>query len=118
MSRPYLLYHWAPRSRRKSILRHGLCPNKPSHEYPGWRPPYVCFALYPSCAWQLSAAHTKRKGKYDLWCVWSDKAKPFVKINVNDRWWLDEYRVRHRLPASKVWFVGTREYKPRSKRKV
>lgn len=118
MSRPFLLYHWSPRSRRKGIVRHGLCPRKPG-VITEWRPPYVCFCRFPNTAWALSATHSGKQGTWDLWSVWSDVAAPYTTLN-NARnpkrsWWLTEYRSFHRIPKSKIWHVGSRQFKPRKK---
>lgn len=112
MSRPFMLYHWAPSERRKSILRYGLCPKKKSKDNL-WRPPYICFSRYPNLAWALSATHSNIKG-WDLWCCWSDEVgKGYETLNnariPKDQWWMIEYRVYDRIKKSKIWFVGTRK---------
>ena len=78
MSRPFILFHWSPVSRRKSIIRHGLCPGKPSRDKQ-WRPPYVCFSRSPSLAWALSAGFSERRGKWDLWQVEIDTIRDWRK---------------------------------------
>lgn len=119
MGRPFLLYHWSPRARRNGILRHGLCPHKRGN-LSDWRPPYVCFCAYPNTAWALSATHSGKRGQWDLWCVWSDRAGEYVTRNSgrNPRrqWHLTEFRTLKRIPKSKIWFVGSREFVPRRKR--
>jgi len=86
-----MLYHWSPRSRRKSILRHGLKPRSLSHDAE-WRPPYVCFSLNPNTAWAL--------------------AGPYRTVN-NTRdprkfWYMTEYRTLERIPTSRVVYIATR----------
>lgn len=113
--RPFMLYHWSPVSRRKSILRHGLRPlSKPTAEWEedNWRAPWTCFSRYPNAAWAVSATHSKRPGKWDLWCVWSDRVGGYyLTRNVNKEWWLTEYRVPRAIPKKNIWLVGTREFK-------
>lgn len=109
--RPFMLYHWSPRSRRKSILRHGLKPGSRSHDA-SWRPPYVCFCRNPNSAWALSATHTTKRQTWDLWAVWSDYAGKYRTVN-NTRhprksWWLTEYRASVRIPTRNVIYVGSR----------
>lgn len=119
--RPFLLYHWSPVSRRKSILRHGLRPNHRSRDG-SWKPPYLCWCRYPGTAWSLSAVHTERAARWDLWCVWSDRVGPWITRNCNEGrnarkfWWYTEYRSFQRVPKSKLWHVGTRKFVPRAKR--
>ncbi|MCX7010285.1 MAG: hypothetical protein NTY53_24105, partial [Kiritimatiellaeota bacterium] len=116
--RPFLLYHWSPASRRKAIERRGLVPGSTSR-CGRWRPPYVCFCRYPNTAWALSATHSKVRGVWDLWCVWSDVAQPYTTLNTatNARawWWMTEYRCARRIPKSQVWWVGSRRFVPRRK---
>ena len=115
MSRPFILFHWYPVSRRESILRHGLCPGKLSRDKQ-WRPPYVCFSSSPSLAWRLSAGFSERRGKWDLWQVWSDQLDGWETIPYDDgkknRYpFPKEHRVYHRIPKRNIWHVGTREFK-------
>ena len=104
-----MLYHWSPVSKRKSIMRDGLCPHRISNKG-NWRSPYTCFCRYPSTAWGLSANHNKIK-RWDLWCCWTDAVGKYETINFGGKWWMTEYRVRSRIPKSKVWHVGTRVFK-------
>lgn len=119
--RPFLLYHWSPVERRKSILRHGLKPGCISRDRE-WRPPYVCFCRFPGAAWRLSATHSDQPGAWDLWCVWSDAAGKYSTLNTSRNpkvaWWRTEYRCFHRIPKSKVWHVGTKEFAPRRARQT
>jgi hypothetical protein len=115
--RPFMLYHWSPRKNRNGILRHGLCPGKLSCIGADWRPPYVCFARYPSVAWALSATHSGKRGEWDLWCCWSDVA-PYKTLNAHGgkKWWLTEYRISRRMPKRILFHVGTKRFTPRKKR--
>ena len=65
----FILFHWSPVARRKSIDRWGLRPGSKSM-CGRWKPPYVCFSRSPSMAWGLSPRMHKR-GRWDLWMVWS-----------------------------------------------
>ena len=114
MTRPFLLYHWSPVSRRKSILRLGLVPGRRSRDL-AWRSPYLCFCRFPNTAWALSATHSGAAGRWDLWCAWSDAARPYRVHNFHSKakWWLAEYRVHHRIPKKDIWHVGTRHRRPR-----
>lgn len=113
MKHPFLLYHWAPRSRRKSILKRGLLvgqrgPQKRSY----WRPPYLCFSAFPNFAWGLSATHGPRGKWWDLWCVWSDRVEKVA--HARREGWAPhpkEYRVTHSVPPRRCWLVGTRQFK-------
>jgi len=112
--RPFLLYHWSPVSRRKSIQRHGLCPGKKSRDG-SWRPPYLCFSRFPTVAWGVSATHSGKRGRWDLWCVWSHQVGEYMTRNVNGKWWTREYRSFQRVPMSALWLVGSRDFTPRKK---
>jgi len=109
MSAPFLLYHWSPVARRKSILRKGLCPGSRSR-CGQWHPPYVCFSPWPSMAWGVSALMGEDYGQWDLWMVWSNRLKGYEKLQLGSN---REYRVYHRIPKRDIWHVGTREYKPK-----
>jgi len=104
-TRTFLLYHWAPSSRRKSILKKGLLVKQlhAAHSK-GWQADYLCFSDSPSYAWALSG-HTKRR---DLWMVWSNSIPDlcYRSDEVGKR--PSEYRTARSLPPSKIWFVGTR----------
>lgn len=109
MKKPFILYHWAPRSIRKKILREGLQPRKPSR-CGEWKPPYLCFATSPSFAWALSG-HTRGDEEWDLWMCWSSD---FTKVTVRS----DhrgkhpaEYRTKEGIRKSKLWYVGSRTIK-------
>lgn len=107
MNLPFLLFHWSPASRRKSIIRNGLCPGKISR-CGQWHPPYLCFSKSPSQAWALSGARDTCPGEWDLWMVWS---------NVLPTGYMGEkeFRSYERIPKRDVWFVGSRIHTPRGK---
>ena len=115
--RAFMLYHWSPVARRKSIIRDGLCPRSVSR-VKGWRAEYVCFCRFPNTAWALSATHTREAGDWDLWCMWSDVAAPYETCsgarNPKVSWWMTEYRCPHRIPKSKIWHVGTKCFVPKA----
>jgi hypothetical protein len=107
--KPFLLFHWSPVSRRKSIFRYGLCPNKISKDNL-WRPPYICFSRSPSLAWCLTAFHCGPM-EYDLWMVWSsDVPKGWETLSTDGSHKPTEYRVYDRIKKSLIWYVGTRKY--------
>lgn len=105
----FILYHWSPVSRRKQILKQGLCPNKISR-CGQWKPPYICFSQSPSTAWGASAMMDRRPMSYDLWMLWSDHLEGYETLKLGNN---TEYRVYHRIPKRNIWLVGTREYIPR-----
>ena len=121
--RPFLLYHWSPTKNRKSILHDGLCPLKPANldgndpANEGFRATNICFTRSPSASWALSATVIGKAQSYDLWMVWSD-VKPYKTLTCDSSiWTLTEYRIFERIPKSKIWYVGTREYIPRKNAK-
>jgi hypothetical protein len=106
MSGDFALYHWAPASRRKQILRYGLRPMSVS-SCRQWKPPYVCLADGPRMAWDLIGRYRPFIQEWDLWWTASDLAAPMEMIpadNGDPR----EYRVYHRIYKRDIWFVGTR----------
>lgn len=121
--RTRILYHWSPKSRRKSILRYGLCPGKLSR-CGQWRPPYLCFSDSPSLAWACSAEFNWSKEKHwDLWMMWSNVVDGGFEVLTLGRVRKyahepQEFRLyNERVPKSKIWHVGTRTCKARKKRK-
>ncbi len=117
--KPFILYHWSPASRRKSILKHGLCPKKVSR-CGQWRPPYLCFSDSPSYAWSASAALSDQPEEWDLWMVWSSALKGGVErlyLGTNDKRGPAEFRLYdQRVPKRLIWFVGSRTVTPRRRR--
>jgi hypothetical protein len=107
--KPFILFHWSPISRRKSILRYGLCPNKISR-CGQWKPPYVCFSRSPSLAWCLSAMLSEKRSEWDLWMVWSDLLNGYETISTDGSHKPTEYRVYHRIMKKDIWYVGTRKF--------
>jgi hypothetical protein len=63
------LYHWAPATRRKQIIRYGLRPGMRTTTSSGpLGAPCVCFADSPSWAWALSGGMPRAAdGTWDLW---------------------------------------------------
>ena len=126
--RPFLLYHWSPTDRRKSILHDGLCPGKRGNINgnelvdENYRADCVCFTQSPSSSWALSPAivgqRTKNACSWDLWMVWSTSADFKKEPKVNDGWQMREYRSMERIPKSKIWLVGTREFVPVKRKKA
>ena len=112
MGKPFLLFHWSPMSRRKQILKYGLCPGKLS-KCGLWRPPYVCFSKTPSLAWVLSAKFHNEPIMWDLWMIWSNSVRGYETLAMGNGRETTEYRVYHRIFKSDVWYVGSREYKTR-----
>jgi hypothetical protein len=123
--RPFLLYHWSPTKNRKSILHDGLCPGKKANlngneiPNPQYRHNCICFGLTPSAAWSLSAEiygrRIPKRQEWDLWMVWSNVEKYTTTTGSPGRWQMTEYRIFDRIPKSKIWHVGTREFVPRKK---
>lgn len=113
MAKSFILYHWSPISRRKQILKKGLCPGSKSR-CGQWHPPYICFSDSPSFAWGASAVFSRESGEWDLWMVWTDRLEGYEKLPGNKP---AEYRVYHRIPKRDIWFVGTREYRPKKAKK-
>jgi hypothetical protein len=110
---PFLLYHWAPASRRKGITHSGLVPGMWSSDRL-WRPPYVCLAHSPSLAWGLSGGTFRGKQVkwWDLWMVWSSDL-PGYEIVPYDNGDPKEYRVYERIYKRFIWYVGSRASDPR-----
>lgn len=114
MSKPFLMFHWAPVERRRSITRHGLTPGKRSR-CGQWKPPHICFSNSPSWAWAASAGLSEERGEWDLWMCWSGEASGYERLP-NARAQCAEYRVYETIPKSKIWFVGTRLREPGRRR--
>jgi hypothetical protein len=105
------MYHWAPESRRKGIIRYGLRPSMPSTtSTEGYRAPYVCYADSPSWAWALSGQMKwAPEGNWDLWMTYLDKIEePVVHATPNRPSGLYEVRSIHRLYKRDLWYVGSR----------
>lgn len=106
------LYHWAPASRRKQIMRYGLRPGmRPTTSVgAGYKIPYICFADSPSWAWALSGdTRWSAKGEWDLWMAWLDKLIDPVVFATDERHsGLYEVRTEHRVYKRNLWYVGSR----------
>lgn len=100
------MYHWAPISRRKQIIRYGLRPGSRS-SCGEWKPPYVCLADSPLLAWQLIGRYRPQIEQWDLWWTHSDAAVPYEEIP-SDNGDVREYRIYHRIYKRDLWYVGTR----------
>lgn len=109
----FLLYHWSPTTRRKSIDRRGFVPGSLSTDRL-WRPPHSCWATSPSLAWALSGMTQRglEVSSWDLWCVWSDRLEGWEVIPFDDGRTAalrpKEYRVYHRIFKRDVWYIATR----------
>lgn len=108
------LYHWSPRARRKSILRHGLLPRQrktctsTDEDEPEWRQPAVCLSSAPSTAWGLSAGIFGEPGQtWDLWQIRLDQTDA---VHTVPCWGflISEFRVANRIPKSRCWWVAER----------
>lgn len=106
--RDLLLFHWAPTTRRKQIVRYGLRPNmRPTQS--GWRAPYVCFGTSPSWAWALSGALRPDIESWDLWQTWRSWLPENNRaLREHDRR-IKEVRAYERVYKRAIWYVGTRE---------
>ena len=107
MSIPFLLYHWSPASRRKSILKYGLVPGKKS-VCGTWNPPYVCFSKSPSYSYGSCAFYKTDVKEWDLWMVWSNSLEVYEILPPLKGCDTKEYRVYHRIKKSRIWYVGSR----------
>jgi len=107
--KPFLLYHWAPRVRRKSILRHGL---KTGQKAVGHvqidKASYLCLCDSPSFAWALSGNFVQGIKHWDLWMVWSSDIVDLLYRGDHVGQMPAEYRTRHAIPKSGIWLVGSR----------
>lgn len=112
MAQPFLLYHWSPASRRKQILKEGLCPGKLSR-CGQWKPPFVCFCKSPSAAWGLSAMMENENCWWDLWMTYSNTLNGYETLALGQDHTPTEYRVYHRIKKGDIWYVGSREYTKR-----
>jgi hypothetical protein len=106
--KPFLLYHWSLISRRKQILKRGLCPGSKSRDHE-WNAPYICFAASPSMAWALSAGMSNKEQQWDLWMMWSNSVKGYEKLFQDGTKNPTEYRIYERVFKRDIWYVGTRK---------
>lgn len=105
---PFMLFHWAPSTRRKGIGRYGLVPGKQS-VCKGWKPPFVCYALNPESAWQMSGDIHPEIPEWDLWATHSDHIPRGWETLPYDDMTPKEVRIYDRIPGTSLWFVGTRQ---------
>lgn len=105
-----MLYHWAPASRRKQIIRHGLRPGMRSTTSTGpLGAPCVCFADSPSWAWCLTLRGRGHDGEWDLWQTSLDRITEPVVLGTDERpSGLYEVRTEHRVYKRDLWYVGSR----------
>lgn len=111
VDRDMLLYHWAPITRRKQIIRFGLRPSmRPTTNASlDWKAPHVCLADDPSWAWLLSGAQRgSPAGDWDLWQTWASRLEEphIVPGDVSNG--IHEVRTSHRIFKRDLWLVGTR----------
>lgn len=101
------LFHWAPSSRRSSIVADGLRtlaePSCSSQPYP-----YVCCCPSPSMAWALSAA-TCPQAATD-WDCWQIVLNPSDHVEVLPIWGnrIEEVRIHGHVGPDQLWRVGSR----------
>lgn len=112
----FIVYHWAPRERRASILRHGLKPRSSSRDGT-WYPPYVCYSDSPALAWFYSGATSKKAEEWDLWMVRSDTFTVLKKREDMKHVSPTEYRTHETAPPKKIWLVGSRQSLGRKERR-
>ncbi len=101
-----ILYHWAPKRHRESILKSGLEACRPSRLTPAAFA-YVCLATTPSSAWGLVLEPEVEEDGWDLWQVQVREGDP-IKVLSEFSPFIREVRVLRTLPADRVWFVGER----------
>jgi hypothetical protein len=108
------LFHWAPATRRRQIIRYGLRPNMratTSSNDEGWRAPVICLADTPSWAWALSGGMPYTPaGVWDLWQTSLDELTDPVVLPSTDRAsGIHEVRTEHRIYKRNLWLVASRE---------
>ena len=106
------LYHWSPKRNRASILQHGLQVLSPEQTRAlPFCAGYLCFSMWPSCAWGLSAAMREdgEDEEWDCWQVWlADTDEVRVMPLHGAR--VQEVRVHNSIPPDRLWWVGERTY--------
>lgn len=103
------LYHWAPSSRRKQIVRHGLRPGMRPTTSSAIGAPCICFADSPSWAWALTLNGRGHEGEWDLWQTSLDRLQePIVLATPERPSGLYEVRTKHRVYKRDLWLVGNR----------
>lgn len=119
--RHFILYHWAPVARRKSIQKQGIRIKKPltchCDQGDGWTAHYSCWSDSPSLAWALSARFVNEPGEWDLWMVWSNVPKTPLgrRDDLGKRNYPSEYRIFENIPVRHLWHCGTKTMTPRKR---
>lgn len=105
------LFHWAPTTRRKQIIRYGLRPRMRATTSGYHGSPVICLADSPSWAWALSGGmRYTPSGSWDLWQTSMDRLEdPKVLATTDRRSGIYEVRTLSRVFKSDVWYVATRE---------
>jgi hypothetical protein len=105
------LYHWAPTSRRKQIVRYGLRPYmRPTTSSDDYRAPLICLGVTPSWAWALSGGMSwTPEGEWDLWQTYMDcLTEPTILPSVQHTSGIHEVRTEHRIYKRDLWYVASR----------
>lgn len=112
--RPFLLFHWAPTSRRASILRHGLRIGRKVVAHSGPEPAdYLCFCEWPGFGWALSAAVTDKTQEWDLWTVRSDLVPGRLTYRSDHKGQTPaELRAWQDIPLNAVAYVASKWHRP------
>ena len=113
--KPFILYHWSPRSRRKSIQRNGLIVgSRHAIHSKGWKATYLCFSDSPSFGWAYSADTSHKREEWDLWMVWSTNLKSLFYRFDHHGQMPAEYRTKHNVAKKHMWLVASRMNKGNS----
>lgn len=109
-----VLFHWAPASKRRGIVRYGLLPGQPptcmdSEDAPEeYRQTAVCLGTSPSHAWSLSGDLYATPGDtWDLWQMNLDDNDLVIPLPF-EGFRLQEIRVANRIHKRRVWYVASR----------
>lgn len=116
-SKPFILYHWSPVTRRAGIEKRGLVVGEEHVAHTaGWNARYLCFSNSPSLAWTLSGDFCAQPIEWDLWMVWSS-CIPGPIYRRTDHQGLNpaEFRTYVNIPKEFPWRVGSRTYDGRRK---
>lgn len=115
-TKPFILYHWSPSCRRKSIKRHGLkVGSQHAIHSKGWRATYLCFSDSPSYAWALSGNTSRAPEEWDLWMTWSNRLSDLSYRFDHVGQMPAEYRTKVNVGKKDLWLVGSRMHAPKSK---
>jgi hypothetical protein len=108
------LFHWAPASRRKQIVRCGLRPlMRPTTNSVDssvvWKSPYVCLSEDPAWAWVISGDQKHSpEGEWDLWQTWASFVEGLEVLPGRGDMGVHEVRTRHRIYKRHVYHIGSR----------